>query len=81
MWMFVTPVLYPARGAGSSSAFWMKINPVTPLLDTTRAWLFASPVEWLNEFSWILALALVAWIAGWLLFRLAFPILIERMNG
>jgi lipopolysaccharide transport system permease protein len=81
MWMFVTPVLYPARGAGSSSALWMSINPMTPLLDTTRAWLFASPVEWLNEFSWILGLALLAWIAGWLLFRLAFPILIERMNG
>lgn len=81
MWMFVTPVLYPVHSAGSSSALWMRINPVTPLLDTTRAWLFAGPVEWLNEFSWILALALMAWIAGWLLFRLAFPILIERMSG
>lgn len=80
LWMFATPVLYPARGSGPGS-FFVRINPVTALLDTTRGWLLGSPSPWSHDFLWILMLVSLALLSGWLFYRLALPVLIERMIG
>lgn len=80
LWMFATPVLYPA-GRGRSGEWWMTLNPVMPLLDTTRAWLFGTSAEWLLAALWIFAFAASLLLIGLLFYRLALPVLIERMNG
>jgi lipopolysaccharide transport system permease protein len=78
-WMFATPVLYPAPTSGSSLA--MTLNPAAPLLDSTRSWLLAGSAAF-GDLAGIVAGATMAVLfAGWMLYRLAMPILIERLGS
>jgi len=51
------------------------------LLITTREWLTAGSASQLDMFFWIAGLTLVLLLAGWVLYRLAMPHLIERMSA
>lgn len=78
LWMFLTPVIYPAPQ--SSSGLWlMLLNPTAPLLDTTRAWLFGSTPQFLGLCYLSCAVAVLAFVAGWLVYRLALPIVMDRV--
>ena len=80
LWMFLTPVLYPvARQWRGSTA--LALNPVSPVLDTTRAWLLSSMAVDLSGFMIATAAAVGTLLFGWLLYRLALPILIERISA
>lgn len=73
-WFFLTPVLYrtPPRGI-------LRLNPVTPLLDTTRAWLMSSgPAT--SSFLIVAFFSLVALVVAWLFFRLARPHVVARLG-
>lgn len=80
LWMFLTPVIYPAPATWPGSLL-VLLNPVSPVLDTTRDWLFSSSPHYLSAFFAICGLTVLAILAGWLLYRLALPILIERMSA
>jgi len=80
LWMFLTPVLYPAPQFEPTSLAWV-LNPIGPILDTTRAWLLSIPPEHLAGFQGAAVLAVPTILLGWLLYRLALPILIERMSA
>ncbi|MGB7949673.1 MAG: ABC transporter permease, partial [Candidatus Binatia bacterium] len=80
LWMFLTPVLYPAPREWPGSLT-MVLNPVSPVLDTTRALLLAESPEYLAGFFAVSLGAGVALLLGWLLYRVALPILIERMSA
>jgi lipopolysaccharide transport system permease protein len=70
--LFVTPVLYPIPYRGA-----FRLNPVTPLLDSSRGWLIgaaASP----GLFPVVVGSALAV-VAGWLIFRAARPHVVERL--
>lgn len=75
LWFLVTPVVYvlPPR-----YAHLFNLNPVTPLLNTTRAWLLGqvavAPGFWL-----VAGLAAVGVGLGWLAYRLAQPHLVVRL--
>ena len=80
LWMFLTPVIYPIPISGPGSLpVWL--NPVTPVLETTRAWLFSGPLQYVPAFVIVSGLTMLSLLAGWLLYRLAMPILIERMSA
>jgi lipopolysaccharide transport system permease protein len=80
LWMFLTPVIYPAPlGWPGSTLMWL--NPVSPLLDTTRAWLLSGAPRYLSAFFVISGLTVFTLLAAWLLYRLALPILIERAGA
>lgn len=79
-WMLLTPVLYPAQGAGPG-AWLMKLNPVAPVLDTARAWLLGAAAVHVQGFLLTGVCAGVLLLAGWFGYRLALPILIERMSA
>lgn len=79
LWMFLTPVIYPAPGSPESLS--MLLNPVSPVLDTTRAWLLSGSPHYLIGFFPVCGLTVLMLLAGWLLYRLALPILIERMSA
>lgn len=80
LWMFLTPVVYPPPGdwPGSLTMF---LNPVSPVLDTARAWLFTESPEYLAGFFAVSLVAGLALLLGWVLYRVALPILIERMSA
>jgi lipopolysaccharide transport system permease protein len=72
-WLFLTPVLYPLPDRGV-----LRLNPVTPLLDTTRSWLLAPGAS--GAFFLVAALALVGLLSAWSLYRLARPHLVARLG-
>jgi lipopolysaccharide transport system permease protein len=80
LWMFLTPVIYPAP-ASSPGSLLILLNPVSPVLDTTRDWLVSGSPHYLSGFFAVCGLTVLALLAGWLLYRLALPILIERMSA
>jgi lipopolysaccharide transport system permease protein len=77
--MLLTPVVYTEPSVGFLRQL-MRVNPLTPLLNTVRAMLFGghSPVL---PFALVSAASLAAAFLGWALYRLAMPILIERIEA
>jgi lipopolysaccharide transport system permease protein len=80
MWFFLTPVVYAPR-AGETAELLNLINPVTPLLVTSREWLLAGSATDLRSFIVVLAVTLTLLVFGWLFFRIAMPHMVERMGA
>ncbi len=79
-WLLLTPVLYPVPTQGWFGLL-VGLNPVTPLLVTTRELathgVVSNPVGF-----WLASLfTLVTLLLAWLLYRLAMPFLIERISA
>jgi lipopolysaccharide transport system permease protein len=74
LWFFLTPVIYRAPEEGL-----LRFNPVTPLLDTTRAWLTSSASA-ADGFVLVTAAATALLIVAWALLRLARPHVVERLG-
>ena len=79
-WFFLTPVIYPVPRA-SFAATLIELNPVTPLLVSTRDWLITGQASLLPGFLWVSAVTVVLLFAGWVLYRIAMPHLISRMSA
>ena len=75
LWFLITPVVY-ALPVGY--ARFLNINPVTPLLLTTRHWLLAGAAAPTPGFWVVSALTGMALFTNWLAYRLAQPHLIAR---
>lgn len=78
--MYLTPVVFPMPESGWAAAIF-KLNPVTPLILTARDWLTGFPAAWLTEFLWVNAAVILLLALVWIVYRLAMPILIERMSA
>jgi lipopolysaccharide transport system permease protein len=76
LWFLVTPVVYSPSAA---FAKWFNLNPVTPLLSTTRNWLLASPGGLTPGFWLVAGLSIIIFWLTWLAYRLAQPHLIARL--
>jgi lipopolysaccharide transport system permease protein len=74
LWFFLTPVVYPAQEEGL-----LRLNPVTPLLDTTRAWLTSSAPS-ADGFLPVTAASAALLVVAWALLRLARPHVVERLG-
>jgi lipopolysaccharide transport system permease protein len=70
---FLTPILYPPPSAGL-----LRLNPVTPLLDATRAWLFGEPAS--GGFVLMSAVSVALLLLAWLGYRLSRPHLVVRLG-
>jgi lipopolysaccharide transport system permease protein len=79
-WMLLTPVVYPPP-KGSLGALLTQWNPVSPVLTTCREWLLGNAPTLLPEYFLVMALSLVVFLIGWLLYRLTMPLIIERMGS
>ncbi|MFC2126064.1 ABC transporter permease [Bacteroidota bacterium] len=79
-WMLLTPVIYPTPRAGIGVLL-NKINPVAPILSTTRDWMFSGSPQLLNEFIVVSIFVIFLFFFGLVLFRLAIPFIIERSGG
>jgi len=80
LWMFLTPVLYPVPQSWPGSLS-LALNPIGTVLDTTRAWLLAGVPAHIDGFLITAAFAIIILLFGWLLYRLALPLLLERISA
>jgi lipopolysaccharide transport system permease protein len=79
-WLFLTPVIYPARDTGLAG--WLsRWNPVSPLLIVGRDWLIVGKTTHLTEFIFVSVLSLVVLLGGWVCYRVAMPHLITRIGN
>jgi lipopolysaccharide transport system permease protein len=72
-WFFLTPVIYRTPAAGI-----VRLNPVTALLDTTRAWMTGGHAA--NGFALVTTFSLAMLIVAWLFHRLARPHFVARLG-
>jgi lipopolysaccharide transport system permease protein len=79
-WLLLTPVIYPPPQSGIFGTI-VQLNPVTPLLVTTRELATVGKVSHPVGFWLASGLMLVLLVGGWLLYRLAMPFIVERMSS
>lgn len=79
-WLFLTPVVYPVPSDGIFGSI-VKLNPVTPLLVTTRE-LATTGIISNHQGFWVASLiAIAGLLLAWIIYRLAMPYVVERMSS
>lgn len=78
--MYISPVVFPMPKDGWAATLFT-INPLTPLILTARDWLTGFSPELLVYFLAVNAAALALLLVVWVAYRLAMPIIIERMSA
>jgi len=78
--MYLTPVVFPLPKEGIASTLF-HLNPMTPVILTTRDWLTGMTPAYFGYFLAVNAVAFLLLLAVWIAYRLAMPILIERMSA
>jgi lipopolysaccharide transport system permease protein len=78
--MYLSPVVFPMPKDGWAATLF-NWNPLTPLIVTARDWLTGVAPAMLPQFALVNAAALLLLLAVWIVYRLAMPILIERMSA
>ncbi|WP_254567792.1 ABC transporter permease [Oscillatoria sp. HE19RPO] len=80
LWLFVTPVVFPVPQEGAFATI-VKLNPVTPLLVTTRELATTGILSQQTGF-WVASLfTLLGLVVTWVGFRIALPFAIERVSS
>ena len=78
--MYSTPVVVPMPSSGWAATLF-NWNPLTPLILTARDWLTANPTDLLGSFVLTNVVLLLLLLVVASTFRLAMPMLVERMGG
>jgi lipopolysaccharide transport system permease protein len=78
--MYVTPVVFPMPKAGWAATLF-SINPLTPVILSARDWLTGFTPEYLGYYLLVNLAAVGLLLVVWVIYRLAMPILIERMSA
>ena len=78
--MFLTPVIYAAGTAGVLGKI-TRVNPLTPMFEVMRGFLFGGVGPYLVELGIVSAVMLAFACVGWLVYRLSLPMLIERIEA
>jgi lipopolysaccharide transport system permease protein len=79
-WFFLSPVYFPAPSGGGIGTI-MRINPVTPLLSTTRDLALTGVVTYPVELALVTVATVLLVGLAWIYVRVALPIAIEQSNG
>jgi len=78
--MYLTPVVFAMPKEGLPATVF-ELNPLSPLILTARDWLTGFTPEYMGYFMAINVIAIILFFVFWIVFRLAMPILIERMGS
>ncbi len=78
--MYVTPVVYAIPKTGIMKTL-MTYNPITPIVLTTRDLVVGFQPEFLNYFIGVLALCVPLLFLGLVIYRIAIPIIVERLSA
>jgi lipopolysaccharide transport system permease protein len=80
LWFFVTPVVYPAPQTFPYSLI-ATLNPVSPFLIGARDLMTKGVLTNVKPFLVVSILTFMALLVAWVIYRLALPIIIERMSA
>jgi len=80
MLMYITPVVYPPLESGVMATI-MKWNPLTPMFVTIRQVLYSGTAELSGEFIIVVGVGGILAMICWVFYRLALPIIAERMDA
>ena len=80
LWLFLTPVVYPVPTEGTIATI-VKLNPVTPLLVTTRELATTGLVSNPQGFWLVSIVAIVGLLLAWVFYRQAIPYVVERISS
>jgi len=78
--MYATPVVFAMPKTGLAARLFT-LNPLTPLILTARDWLTGGAPAFLGYFAAVNLAAVLLLLVSWVGYRLAMPILIERMSA
>lgn len=78
--MLLTPVVYPPPQLGVAAAI-VRLNPLTPLIMTTRDWLTTGNTAHIGSFVVVSVVLVLLLLMGWVMFRIAMPHLIARIGN
>ena len=78
--MYLTPVVFAMPNEGLPATLF-RLNPLTPLILTARDWLTGFTPEHLVYFMVVNVVSILLLFMFWVVFRLAMPILIERIGS
>ncbi|MGA7978721.1 MAG: ABC transporter permease [Chromatiaceae bacterium] len=78
--MYLTPVVFPMPKEGIAATIYA-LNPLSPIILTARDWLTGYAPEHLVSFVAVNVCTGLLLVGVWIVFRLAMPILIERMSA
>jgi lipopolysaccharide transport system permease protein len=78
--MYLTPVVFAMPKEGLLATLF-QMNPLTPLILTARDWMTGFTPEHLGYFVVVNMVSIVLLFMFWVVFRLAMPILIERIGS
>lgn len=78
--MYATPVVYAIPKTGLLKTL-MEINPLTPLLLTSKNLLFGQDLEYLMYYFGVFAVCIPLFFLGLVFYRISIPIIVERMSA
>ncbi len=78
--MYITPVVFPMPMGGLAATLFM-LNPITPLILTARDLLTGQVPQFMTYFISVNLVMGLFFFVVWMIYRLAMPILIERMSS
>ncbi|MEL6468907.1 MAG: ABC transporter permease [Cyanobacteria bacterium J06623_4] len=79
-WLLLTPVVYPPVADGIFGKI-VQLNPVTPLLVTTRELAIGQSISHPTGFWVVSCIGFLGLLLAWLIYRLSIPYVIERMSS
>lgn len=79
-WFMLTPVAYSISDVPDAYGF-VHLNPVAPLLLTTRHWLLGTDMMLLTPFITVLVVSIVLFVLGMVIYRVSMPHIIVRMGA
>jgi lipopolysaccharide transport system permease protein len=79
-WFFLTPVIYPPPEQFPASLL-VSINPISPLLSSTRSWLTGQPSDYLGPFVGVAVVTFFVLFVSMILYRLSMPHIVARMSA
>lgn len=78
--MFLTPVIYAAGTVGVLGKI-NRVNPLTPMFEVMRGFLFGGVGPYLVELGIVSAVMVAVFCVAWIVYRLSLPMLIERIEA
>ena len=79
-WFILTPVAYSISDVSNTFGF-LYLNPVTPLLLTTRHWILGTDMMLLTPFILVFAASFILFVLGLIIYRVSMPHIIVRMGA
>ena len=79
-WLFITPVVYPVPTGGLFGIV-VRLNPVTPLLVTTRELATTGTISDPTSFWIASGISLIGLFFAWVIYRVSIPYVVERISS